>query len=256
VLALVAGATTDRALLLGVAMVGLQVSIGALNDRIDVERDRGQKPGKPIPAGLVGQGTATAIVVGGLILGLGLSLVAGPLVALVAALGVGTGYLYDLRLKATAWGWLPFAVGLPLLPIYAWLGASGRIPEPFILLVALGVPAGAALALINGLVDIERDRAAALPTPAVRLGPARARRVAGALLAVVAAGAMASLVAVEASGVAVIVALVGIGVVALGLVLVGAGSPARRERGWEAGTIGIGLLAAGWAMGLAGRGLL
>ncbi len=255
-LALVAGATAGRALLLGLAMVGLQVSIGALNDRVDVERDRGHKPGKPIPAGLVGQGTAGAIVLGGLALGLGLSLIAGPAVALVAGLGVGAGYLYDLRLKATAWAWLPFAIGLPLLPIYAWLGASGRIPGAFILLVALAVPAGAAVALLNGLVDLERDRAAAVRTPAVRLGSARARLVAGGLLAVVAAGVITSLVAVGASGVAVVVATAGIVAVAVGLVLGGVESPARRERGWEASAIGIGLMAAGWALGFAGRGLL
>ncbi len=42
--------------------------------------------------------------------------------------GTATGYAYDLRLKATAWAWLPFAVGLPLLPVYAWVGATGRVP--------------------------------------------------------------------------------------------------------------------------------
>ena len=30
--------------------------------------------------------------------------------------------------KGTAWSWLPFAVGIPLLPVYGWLGAAGALP--------------------------------------------------------------------------------------------------------------------------------
>ena len=78
----------------------------------------------------------------------------------VAVAGTATGYAYDLRLKTTAWAWLPFAIGLPLLPVYAWVGATGQVPAPFVLLVPLAVLAGAAVALLNGLVDVERDRAA------------------------------------------------------------------------------------------------
>jgi len=237
-------------------MVGFQVSIGALNDRLDAERDRGHKPGKPIPAGLIGQGSANAVVVGGLGLGLGLSLIAGPAVALVGAAGVATGYLYDLRLKATAWAWLPFAVGLPLLPIYAWLGATARIPAAFGVLVPLAIPAGAAVALLNGLVDVERDRAAGVRTPAVRLGPARARWLAGGLLAIVVVGVVGSLVAIGAAIGAGALAGAGVAAVVVGLALIGDREPARRERAWETGAVGIGLLAAGWALGFAGRGLL
>ena len=36
------------------------------------------------------------------------------------------GYGYDLVAKGTAWSWLPFAVGIPILPVYGWLGAAGR----------------------------------------------------------------------------------------------------------------------------------
>ncbi|MGZ8502689.1 MAG: UbiA family prenyltransferase, partial [Candidatus Limnocylindrales bacterium] len=111
VLALVAGADGTRAVLLGLAMVCLQISIGALNDVLDAERDRGWKPGKPIPAGLVGRGTAVALVVAGLILGLGAAAVAGPAVLAVALVGTGAGWAYDIRLKTTGWAWLPFAVG-------------------------------------------------------------------------------------------------------------------------------------------------
>ncbi len=256
VLALVAGATASRAALLGIAMVSLQISIGTLNDLADAERDRGHKPGKPLPRGVVGRGTAVALAVGSLLVGLGLSLVAGPWTLGVAVAGVLAGYAYDLRLKGTAWSWLPFAIGLPLLPVYAWVGAVGRVPVAFVVLIPLGIAAGGAVALLNGLVDVERDRAAGLTTAVVRLGPRRARAVAAVLLAVVAIGVAGSLAAIRAGVGAWL--LVGLGVIlaVVGVKLMGDRSTQRRERGWEAGAISIALLAAGWAVGFAELGLL
>jgi 4-hydroxybenzoate polyprenyltransferase len=256
-LALVAGASASRAAVLGVAMLALQVSIGALNDLTDVDRDRGRKHAKPIPAGLVGEGSARVVVVAGLVVGLGLSAAVGPATLGVALAGTAAGYGYDLRLKATAWAWLPFAVGLPLLPVYAWVGTTGELPAPFLLVVPLGILAGAALALLNGLVDVERDRAAGLMTPAIRLGPRRSLRVAAGLLAVVATGVVGSLAAVGVvAPTAWALVVAGLGSIAGGLVLAGSAAAGRRERGWEAAAVGIGLLAAGWAIGFAGRGLL
>jgi 4-hydroxybenzoate polyprenyltransferase len=255
-LALVAGASPARAATLGVAMLALQVSIGALNDVSDVALDRGRKSGKPIPAGLVGEGTARVVVAGGLAVGLGLSAAIGPATVAVAVAGTAAGYAYDLRLKATAWAWLPFAIGLPLLPVYAWVGATGQVPAPFALLVPLGLLAGAAVALLNGLVDIERDRAAGVATPATRLGHIRSRRLAAVLLSGVAAGVAGSLAAIGADLSAWILGLAGLGSIVAGLVLVGSSAADRRERGWEAAAVGLGLLAAGWAVGFAGQGLL
>lgn len=255
-LALVAGADWQRAAVLGGSMVALQVSIGALNDVVDAERDRGRKAGKPVPAGLVGRRTAWLVVLVGLTLGLIGSFAVSPATAAVAIAGTTVGYAYDLRLKASVWAWLPFALGVPLLPIYAWVGATGGIPAAFVLVIPLGLAAGAALALLNGLVDLERDRAAGVATPAARLGPDRARRMAALLLAMVAICVATSLWVVGVAPAAWLATVAGGLALVSGIVLVGAASPARRERGWEASAIGIGLLATGWAIGLAGRGLL
>jgi len=255
-LALVAGADTTRAVLLSVAMVSLQVSIGALNDVLDVDRDRGRKPGKPIPAGLVSREAALVVVAIGLVLGLGLSALVGPGVLAVALAGTAVGWAYDLRLKTTAWAWLPFAAGLPLLPVYAWVGATGHVPAAFGVLVPLAIVAGAGLALLNDLADIERDRAAGVSTPAVRLGDRRARRLSAGLLGLVGVGALGSLALVGAEPEAWLATSAGLGLLLLGLGLAGSTSGARRERGWEAGAVGLGVIAAGWVLGLAGRGLL
>ena len=80
------------------------------------------------------------------------------------------GYGYDLVAKGTAWSWLPFALGIPLLPVYGWLGATGALPSFFIALVPMAMLAGAALAIANARADLERDVAAGTVSVATRLG--------------------------------------------------------------------------------------
>jgi 4-hydroxybenzoate polyprenyltransferase len=251
-----AGAGLDRAGLLGLAMFGLQASIGSLNDLVDVERDRGLKPGKPLPRGLLPVRAARLIVGGGLAVGLLLSLACGLLVLVVAVLGVGIGYAYDLRLKATAWSWLPFAIGLPLLPVYAWLGATGAIPVAFVLLVPLAIVGGAALALANELADDERDRRVGVRTSVGVLGVERAWRLGAGLQVAVSLVAAGSLVVGGAPIPALGAADGSIALIMVGLALGRSQKPGTRERGWEVQAIGLGCLALAWLAGLISRGLL
>lgn len=236
-------------------MFGLQASIGTLNDLVDIERDRGHKPGKPLPTGLIAIPTARAIAAGGLLLGLVLSVAVRPILGVIALLGVVTGYAYDLRLKASRWSWLPFTIGIPLLPVYAWVGATGRLPAVFFVLVPLAVMGGAALALANELADDERDRGAGVETSVVALGRARAWRVGAGLQALVAVVAGASLIASGAPTLAVGAADAAIALTMTGLALGRSRLPSSRERGWEVQAIGLGALAVAWLAGIASRGL-
>jgi 4-hydroxybenzoate polyprenyltransferase len=95
------------------------------------------------------------------VLGLGISATFGVAVLAVAALGLAIGYAYDLVAKGTAWSWLPFALGIPLVPVYGWLAGAGELPPLTGLLAAAAILAGAALAIANAAVDVERDRASA-----------------------------------------------------------------------------------------------
>ena len=141
-------------------MTALQFGIGATNDIVDAPRDAGHKPGKPIASGLVSPSIAGAVAVAGFGGGLVLSSVSGPPTVVVAIVVILIGLAYDLRLKGTAWSWLPFAVGIPILPVFGWLGATGTLPPVFGILVPVAVAAGAALAIANALADVERDQAA------------------------------------------------------------------------------------------------
>jgi 4-hydroxybenzoate polyprenyltransferase len=254
-------------------MLGIQVSIGALNDLVDAPIDATEKLGKPIPKGLVSGRVARSMAIVGVFVGLLLSVPSGLGTVAVLAAAAGLGYAYDLRLSRTALSWLPLSLALPLLPIHAWLGATGSIPSGLVTLVPAGVMAGAALALANGLVDLERDARVARRTIAVDLGPARTWAIHAGLLVIVAA-----LAVFVAPGVPATASPTGTGPpvtgglglnldalrllrnagVMLGLALIGFGALALRspragvrERGWELEAVGVAAVGIGWLAGTA-----
>lgn len=246
---------------LAIAMLGLQVSIGALNDLVDASRDATTKPGKPIPRGTATRTAAIAITGVGLLLAGLLVLPSGPAALGVLAACAACGYAYDLRLSRTALSWLPLAVALPLVPVFAWVGATGAIPAALLPIVPAGILAGAGLALGNGLADLERDRSVGAATAAVRLGFRGTWGLQAALLAAAVALVVAGrpdLLSVRPGPAAIlggVAVVVGIGSLALGMGLsaggLGRGGGAqRRERAWELEAIGIALVAAGWLASL------
>jgi 4-hydroxybenzoate polyprenyltransferase len=250
-IALLAGGRPFDALRLAAAMVALQASIGTINDLVDVPRDTGRKLGKPIPAGLVGPTTATLLALIAAAVGLVLSLPSGLATGVVAVAILAVGLLYDLWLRGTAWSWLPFALGIPLLPVFAWLGATGRVPELFLVLVPTAFISGAGLAIANALADIERDAEAGVRSVARHMGPAGAWTAHAMLQATVVAVAGASLLGAGA-GIPLLLGAAGATVVLLaGVSLTRNASAAWRERGWELEAIGTALLAAVWIAAVA-----
>jgi hypothetical protein len=129
--------------------------------------------------------------------------------------------------------------------------------------------AGGALALANGIVDLERDARTDRRAVAVALGPGRAWAIHAALLAAVAAVAVLLAPAVPAVGGSgagaagspvplevlrglrtwgVLAGLVALG---LGSMALGSARPAIRERGWELEAIGVAGVGLGWLAGTA-----
>jgi 4-hydroxybenzoate polyprenyltransferase len=188
---------------------------------------------------------AAATAVAGLVLA-----AVSPVMVALAAVVLGIGLAYDLVAKGTAASWVPFAVGIPILPVYGWLGATGSLPDLFRLLVPVAAVAGAALAIGNALVDVERDRAAGERSVALVLGRGRASLLVLGLHLFVAAVAVLSLVVLEApdgwvivTGIAAAVPLIG---ALLGVLAARGSDPAPRERAWEVQAVGMGSLAVTW----------
>jgi 4-hydroxybenzoate polyprenyltransferase len=232
-------------------MVALQAAIGAVNDLVDVPRDTGRKRGKPIPAGLVSPATATGVALAAAAVGLLLSLPSGLATTIIALAILAVGLLYDLWLRGTAWSWLPFALGIPLLPLYAWVGAAGTAPEWFLLLLPAAFVSGAGLAIANALVDVERDRAAGARSVVDQLGHAGAWTAHAMLQATVLAVAVASLLGAGAALPVLLGAAAAAVLILAGVGLARSGSAGARERGWELEAIGTAVLAAAWIAGIA-----
>jgi 4-hydroxybenzoate polyprenyltransferase len=246
-------------------MLGMQLSIGAVNDLADVELDRLGKPAKPIPAGMVSIGTARAWAVVSGAMGLLLAVPSGLGATVVWVIALGLGYLYDVRLSRTALSWLPLALALPLVPIFAWLGATGDVPASLLPLIPAAVLAGAALILSNGLVDVERDDRAGKTTLPVRLGRVPAWALQAVLFGFAVAIAFAAapppatpaVPAGPGGSPGMLDIALGAGlplgalVVAVGSVVLLADRPGIRERGWELEGVGTLILGLGWLAGIA-----
>jgi geranylgeranylglycerol-phosphate geranylgeranyltransferase len=251
--AMLAGGDPGTAIRLAGSMVALQASIGTLNDLIDAPADAGRKPGKPIPRGLVTPTQARLILGTAAVLGLVLAAMSGPGLALLALVILVVGYGYDLLAKGTPWSWLPFAVGIPLLPVFGWYGVDGVLPRAFAVLVPVAVAAGAGLAIANARADVERDLEAGGDSVAVRLGLGRAWRIEAALLGVVTAVALGTTWVWRGPSIE-LAASIGAGTIVLTGLRIGrpGASPVRRERAWEVEAIGVALLAAAWLAGSGG----
>ena len=245
--AAVAGADLPTAVRLGASMTALQASIGALNDLVDAPLDVGRAD-KPIPAGLVGRGAAQGVVVVAAAIGLVLAAPSGPLLVGLGLLGLGIGYAYDLRARGTVWSWLPFVVGIPLLPVYGWVGATGTAPGWFAGLLPMAAVAGFAIAVANARADVERDAAAGVATVATVLGEVRSRWAVAGSWTAVAVVALGWLAAIGAAPLQIGLVAAGVAVIAGGVALGWDASPGRREVAWEMQAAGAAIAAVGWVL--------
>jgi 4-hydroxybenzoate polyprenyltransferase len=252
-LATVAGAPRSEVLWLAVGMFGFQVSIGALNDLLDAERDRVVQPAKPIPAGIVSVRLAAVVVIVGAAVGLLVSAWFGWPVLIVGLVGLGCGYAYDLAARRAGLGWLTFAIALPTLLVWAWLAAAGTLPPGWEWLLPLAALAGSALHLGNSMADADADRRSGAVSLATRLGPRRARTTLVVLHLLIWALAVLGLALLGSASVeAWSVLLVAMALSLAGVVLSIAPRTAASTVGWMLSAAALAVLAVVWAAAVAG----
>jgi 4-hydroxybenzoate polyprenyltransferase len=216
----------DRLALLAGLLVGNQYAAGALNDAVDADADAAADRGKPIQRGVISRrAVATAAVVAG-VASLGFGLALGPATFALAVVGLACAWSYDLWLKGTMFSALPFAVAVPLVPLFGY-GAAGRFPAVLWWAWPIGALLAVATHLADALPDVERDRATGVRGLATRLGVGRAAAVAAACYA---AAVVMALVSGLAAGDRPVVAAGAALAVALGL-----------QRGSAAALVGLGL---------------
>jgi len=231
-------------------MTALQFAIGALNDIVDAPADVGRVPPKPLPAGLVSGRAARIVVAGAALVGVALAIPGGPGLVTLAMVVLAIGAGYDLVAKGTPWSWLPFAVGIPVLPVYGWFGATGALPAFVATIVPMAALAGAGLAVANARADLEADTSAGTDSVARRLGADRSWWVGAFLIAAAIAVGIAALASREWNPGSWTLVGAGIGIIVAGLILGRFDDPGARRRGWEAQAIGAAIAATGWVAGI------
>ena len=138
-----------------------QYAAGALNDAVDAPADAAAGRGKPIQAGAISRRAVTVLAVAAGVASLGFGLALGPATFALAVAGLACAWGYDLWLKGTAASALPFAVAVPLVPLFGY-GAAGRFPPVLWWAWPTGALLAVAVNLADSLPDVERDRATAV----------------------------------------------------------------------------------------------
>ena len=176
---------------LGLTLVAgalVNVYIVGLNQLEDVDIDRINKPGLPIAAGdlSIGQGRRIVAASGAAAIALAITQVWVELVAIVAAMAIGTAYSSPpLRLKrfpALAAASISIVRAVVVnVGVYEHFAASlgGRaelsaLPAPIVALTVFVLPFSLAIAVLKDVPDARGDRRFGIATFTVRLGPRRA----------------------------------------------------------------------------------
>lgn len=165
------------ALRLALLMLPAQFAIGAANDLADLGADRAHKPHKPLVRGAVSRRWGVGLTLGAVAVSLGAASSFGLSVLGLAALGLGAGLAYDLRLKRGAASWVPWWVAFTALPLCAY-AAAGHLSPVLWWVVPLSALLALALHCANALPDIEGDRRSGVRSLPASLGEARSRAVA------------------------------------------------------------------------------
>ena len=172
-----------RLVVLGLAFLSNQVSVGLSNDWIDAERDRAVgRTDKPLAQGLVSVSTVrtTAFVAAILAISLTVPLGLGATLAHVAFLA--SAWSYNLGLKGTVFSVLPYIVSFGLLPLVVTLARSEpAVASPWAL--AAGALLGISAHIANVLPDLDDDRATGVRGLPHRLGSRASGLVIAAALA-------------------------------------------------------------------------
>jgi 4-hydroxybenzoate polyprenyltransferase len=180
-LAVAAGVSGPRAVLLCAAVLAGQASIGWSNDWLDADRDRAvARADKPVVQGAVGPALLRAAALVAAATAVVLSLLLGLVPGLLLLALVASGWAYNAGLKRTPASVLGYVVGFGALPAGVVAAAPGTPVAPWWLITA-GAALGAAAHLANVAPDLEDDAATGVRGLPHRLG-AQVSAVTGALL--------------------------------------------------------------------------
>jgi 4-hydroxybenzoate polyprenyltransferase len=181
-LAVAAGVSPGRVVLVCVAVLAGQASIGWSNDWLDADRDRSVgRPDKPVVQGLVDPAVLRTAATAAAALAVVLSLLLGVVPGVLLLVLVASGWAYNAGLKRTPLSVVPYVTGFGALPAGVVAAAPGIPLAPW-WLVAAGALLGGAAHLVNVAPDLEDDLATGVRGLPHRLGARASAAIAAVLL--------------------------------------------------------------------------
>lgn len=182
-LAVDAGLDGGTTVLVGLAVLTGQLSVGWSNDLLDARRDRtAGRTDKPVAAGELSARVIIVALGAVVVLCAVLSLALGPPAAAAHLVLLVSAWAYNLGLKATVVSWLPYVVAFAALPAVPSLALAPPVLPPT-WMMAVGALLGAGAHLVNALPDLADDAATGVRGLPHRLGARGAGVLAVAVLA-------------------------------------------------------------------------
>jgi 4-hydroxybenzoate polyprenyltransferase len=176
-----------RMVLVGLAVLAGQLSVGWSNDLVDEARDREVvRSDKPLATGELSAATVRIACGLAVLAVVPLSLACGWAAGVVHLLTVASAWAYNLWLKSTVWSWVPYAFSFGGLVVFVALAGEPTELPPWWMPVA-GALLGVGAHLVNVLPDLADDAATGVSGLPHRIG---ARRLPAVATAVLAAGSL------------------------------------------------------------------
>jgi len=181
-LAVGAGAPARTSVLVALAVLAGQLSVGWSNDWVDAARDLAVgRRDKPIVAGQVSVRAVRTSALVAATACVPLSLATGWRGGVAHLAAVALAWMYNVRLKSTSWSWAPFALSFALLTAFVTLALPDH-PWPAAWVLGAAALLGVGAHLANVVPDLEDDLSTGVHGLPHRLGRRRASLLAPAVL--------------------------------------------------------------------------
>lgn len=181
-LALAAGLSLSRSLLVTAAIAAGQLSIGWSNDWRDRHRDASNgRTDKPLASGAIRAEVVGVAAVIAAVACVVLSLALGRVPGVLHLTAVATAWAYNFWLKATLASVLPYAVAFGLLPAFIVAAAPGQPAAPYWLVLSAAL-LGSGAHFANVVPDLDDDVATGVRGLPHRIGAGPAAATGAVLL--------------------------------------------------------------------------
>ena len=159
-------------LMLFSSMFLISAAIGSMNDYL-LRRSRSGCPGRTSPSSVANPACNSAVVSGvAATAEYPVEVWSGWTTVAIALLPLASGMVYNFWAKGTIRSWVPYAISISALPVWAFV-AAGKFKPLVLLTLPLGILVSLAVNLANTLPDLPNDIRHGVKGLAHRLGPRR-----------------------------------------------------------------------------------